>query len=832
MKNIISHTIALLTAVLLVISCSAQKEAAIWYFGKNAGLDFSNYFPVAITNGSLNTLEGCATICDKNGNLLFYTDGITVYNKEHAVMKNGTGLNGNSSAAQSAIIIPQPGNTSIFYLFTVDQLGGTNGLKYNIIDMQLDGTKGEVIAKNILLHTPSAEKITAVKHYNGKSIWIVSHSSVNDEFLVYELTKTSLNSSPISSKLGVNHVDYLYSRGYIKASPKGDKIAAAITDRNIFEVFDFDTKTGKLSNAQKDPSIITDAYGVEFSPDGSKVYLSTWRGIIYQYDLNEPNLFKSRTLIRNIGHRCWGGAIQAGVDGRLYIACWSNVEQSMDVIHSPNKKALACDYEERGIDLKGKFSQLGLPTFIQTYFGDDSTLKCSFTFEGYCVGDSFKFYPVLNHSTETFFWNFGDGQLQNDTATGDTVYYSYSKGGEYTPKLISSNGEEKCTAKMKIQVVEKPEILLPNDTFFCEGASVLIKPIKYIGNISWDRSIKDTFPSIKVSSVSKLIATAKTECATEIAKDSINISTKLLPKITLPNDTVFCEGNYDSIEPLDFTGKIFWNGTFTDTLPKLPVNKGGVYEATVINTCGNNRDIMRVEYILKPKVILPNDTFYCSSDSVLVTPIKYEGKLVWSTPNGDTIPVIRVKPPIYLTVKAINTCGVDYDSIDITVRDPPKIELSVDSVICSGTPFKAKVITDSLKIDWYDGDTSTIRNFTINKSTVLWAKSSNSCGTYYDSLKVTPKQDIGIYIPNSFSPNGDLLNDSFSIFIDDFAPEKYKLLIYDRWGEKLFKSENYLQSWNGTFKGKAVPVGSYMYMLNLLHCNRIKRYKGNITLIR
>jgi len=66
----------------------SQKEANIWYFGENAGLDFNSGVPVALLDGQLNTREGCATISDKNGNLLFYTDGITVWNRSHKIMQN------------------------------------------------------------------------------------------------------------------------------------------------------------------------------------------------------------------------------------------------------------------------------------------------------------------------------------------------------------------------------------------------------------------------------------------------------------------------------------------------------------------------------------------------------------------------------------------------------------------------------------------------------------------------------------------------------------------------------------------------------------------------
>ena len=65
----------------------AQNEGNIWYFGTNAGLDFNSGSPVMLSDGMLDTFEGCATISDNNGDLLFYTDGMLVYNKNHVRRK-------------------------------------------------------------------------------------------------------------------------------------------------------------------------------------------------------------------------------------------------------------------------------------------------------------------------------------------------------------------------------------------------------------------------------------------------------------------------------------------------------------------------------------------------------------------------------------------------------------------------------------------------------------------------------------------------------------------------------------------------------------------------
>src|SRR5688500_3859954 len=113
----------LLQILVLTITTNsfAQKERNIWYFGDHAGLDFNGGTPVALTNSSMHTLDNSATASDYNtGDLLFYSNGVSVWNKDHAVMPNGSGLLGDVSGGNSAFIVKQPESTSLYYLFTND----------------------------------------------------------------------------------------------------------------------------------------------------------------------------------------------------------------------------------------------------------------------------------------------------------------------------------------------------------------------------------------------------------------------------------------------------------------------------------------------------------------------------------------------------------------------------------------------------------------------------------------------------------------------------------------------------------------------------------------
>ena len=187
---------------LLMLTCTlfiyqiglAQNEGNIWYFGINAGIDFNSGTPVALNDGAINTTEGCATICDTDGNLLFYTEGVKIWNKNHQIMPNGNGLMGGNSSTQSAIIVKQPNSDHLYYVFTVAQAVGSSGMRYSIVDMNLNGGLGDVTAtKNIPIVTPTSEKVTSITHQNGDDFWIVTHLFNSNTFHSYLLTSSGFN---------------------------------------------------------------------------------------------------------------------------------------------------------------------------------------------------------------------------------------------------------------------------------------------------------------------------------------------------------------------------------------------------------------------------------------------------------------------------------------------------------------------------------------------------------------------------------------------------------------------------------------------------------------
>jgi len=362
---------------LVFLNCTlvyAQKEANIWYFGENAGVDFNTGSPLPLTGGQIKTQEGVATISDKDGNLLFYTDGMTVWNKFHEKMPNGEQLKGNISSTQSAVIVPKPGSSHIYYIFTVTAWGGRDGLKYSVVDMEADGGKGDIIKKNDSLYYSVTEKLTAVLHKNKESVWVITHDFKSAAFRAYLVTKDGVTGTPVISEVGEKYYD---APGYLKVSPDGRRLATAVWKQSCIDLFDFNNETGEVSNPIRIISgwALKDSYGVEFSPDGSKLYVSTWHSppvTVLQLDLsnyNEQAIIESIVKIAQNEKTQHFGALQLGPDDKIYIV--KNFQHSLAAINNPNAKGSACNYIDSACSLGDGMGRGGLPTFIQSFFISD-----------------------------------------------------------------------------------------------------------------------------------------------------------------------------------------------------------------------------------------------------------------------------------------------------------------------------------------------------------------------------------------------------------------------------------------------------------------------------
>ncbi|HBX51159.1 MAG TPA: hypothetical protein DEH02_08850 [Bacteroidales bacterium] len=454
---------------------SAQKQVNTWYFGANAGLDFNNGAPVALTNGQINTSDCSSAISDEDGNLLFYTDGQKVWNRNHQIMPNGIGLMGHFTAGTTALIVKQPGNNSLYYIFTVSEFASSNGFRYSVVDMTLQNGYGDITIKNILLISPATEKIAAVKHNNNADIWVMAHAYNSNAFHAYLLTESGLSASPVISNVGQTHTggyDGTYNAmGQMKFSLDGSRLALGVYDLGVFEIFNFDNITGQVSNPRTINGY-SKAWGVEFSQDGTKLYTTQWMTTkVWQFDLSVDIvsvIASSATLVGNAtgpDSQYDAGFLQMGPDHKIYIAKWDS--DFLGVIENPNLSGASCSFINDAVYLNGSHSSAGLVNFVQSLFVQ-STLQVDFVSQGSCEGYPVSFSLTDSVALDSVLWCFGD------TASG--VYntssllnpeHIYELEGIYSVSLTCYSSGNALTVTHTINIHGKPLINLGTDTSVC-----------------------------------------------------------------------------------------------------------------------------------------------------------------------------------------------------------------------------------------------------------------------------------------------------------------------------------------------------------------------------
>ena len=357
----------------------AQKEAAQWYFGQYAALDFNSATPKAMNNSGLFSEEGCISIADANGKLLFYTDGQNVWNKNNSIMPNGQNLRGSASSTQSSIVVQSIDNGSKYYLFVVEK-EGIGGLSYSIIDMSLNNGLGDIQSgfKNIPLRNAMTEKLTAAKHINGRDIWLIAHDWGSNAFASFLVTAEGVNTMPVVSNTGRIHKgSKVNAQGAMKASADGKRIALALQEDSSVELFDFDNATGKVSNPMQIQFPANSyAYGLEFSPNSNLLYVSTaGTGKIYQLNVMHAkveDVQKSQQLVASTPNGEWVGALQMANNGKIYFPIYKTAY--LGVINAPNNLGEACNAKVNAISFASNnnraAARLGLPNYPAYYFSN------------------------------------------------------------------------------------------------------------------------------------------------------------------------------------------------------------------------------------------------------------------------------------------------------------------------------------------------------------------------------------------------------------------------------------------------------------------------------
>jgi gliding motility-associated-like protein len=487
---------------LLLLSFSllhAQWERDWWFLGYGASLNFHHgTAPTSEPNGAFYNREGGSTICDPAGNLLFYTDGDTVWNRLHQVMLNGTGLMGGTlgSSCMQALIVPQPLTPNIYYIFTTDEDPNllANGLRYSVVDMSLNGGLGDVLTsnKNTLLTTNMSERVCGAANADGTGYWIISHEHTGNGFYAYLLTSTGLNMTPVVSNVG-RYCNYTAFQsgvviGNLKVSPQLNKIAIGfmidpsngIGMHGSAQLVDFDNQTGIISNPIDFTSVLpTDIYGVAFSPNGRYLYLAY--SDIYQVDTwagSNTAIFSSLdTFSQHFSILyLWGANLTLSNDGKIYLeGSYPTIAgvfpTAFNVIASPNNALPNVGFHQDTLPLQYGHLYYSFPNFCVGYFPNH---LADFTL---CEATPFYLYGYNHPSASSYLWQGPNGFTS--TQMKDTLpFITTAAAGDYYYSMADSAGNIVWRDTLTLTVLPTYQ-----DTVYlsiCAGDSVLLLDSSYV----------------------------------------------------------------------------------------------------------------------------------------------------------------------------------------------------------------------------------------------------------------------------------------------------------------------------------------------------------------
>lgn len=637
----------LLLALFFTVQLHAQKEYYKWYFANQAAMDFVPGAPVNINNSAMNEIDNPATVSDSVGNLLFYSNGLQVWDRTHTLMPNGSGLLASLSGGHTATAVRQPGSSNLYYLLTMDAFAGSNGLRYNIIDMNLNGGLGDIVSgqKNIVLLNPASEQIVPVVHANGNDIWIVTHPWNSSSFNSYLITCSGLNVTPIVSNVGTARSGNTNNAtGQINVNPTNDRITWANWGTGTWELFDFDNSAGTLSNAITFTGV-NQPWAVEFSPNGSKLYLSGWSTqYVYQFDLStytQAAIAASQVNLGNVtgpGAPYYTGYMQLAPDGKIYIAVY--FDDYLGVINNPDAAGLACNLVDDGFYLGGKTSSAGLPDKVVVTHGSPTLALGPDT--SYCGN----FTQTLSTGNPNTLWSTGVTAAQITVNTAG-IYWASTSGscGNATDTIIISGGSP------------PPAVTLPNDTSYCGSFSQTLSTAN--ANTLW--STGATAAQINVSSAGLYWAEISNGCGA--SRDSILIAQLPLPLVNLGVDTTICFNQSVVLSSPSSTGTLLWSDGSTNTT--LVANTAGTYWLQVSQNGCRAIDSIVVGTGIGPVFSLGADTVICGKELFLAPNIQGV-QYLWQDNSTDSVYHITSNGIYSVTVS--NSCGNSTDEIKVWVH--------------------------------------------------------------------------------------------------------------------------------------------------------------------
>lgn len=664
--------------ILLIINNVATAQVRNLFVNSSNNivkLNFATSKPTIGYTGINNGFEAIAHAEDGLGNILFFVNADGIYNKLNVIMPGSENIYANSSSSEIDIC-PFPNDPNKFYVFYNAEF--CSSLYYSVVDMKLENGLGVVVNLNVLMDTANvAEGLEIIKRPCRNSYWLIAYACEIGfkKYLIDEkgISPGSIIYDYIGPEIFLGRGELDYHNGKMGISFSNNPTSTAF-------VCDIDAYTGGIDN----PKTITlpnggnGLYGMEFSPDGSKAYMTNWyenkKNNFFQYDFASEKItsyYITSTPADTAVSVTGPGQIELGTDGRLYIPF--DKGNQITVVKNPNSSKP----EFSKITTKSSLA-LGISDHIQS---EIYKTKNNFTYKHVCLKETTNFIFESAGCTgrnPNLVWDFGDEKAgKKNTSTKLHPSHFYKAPGEYRVNLYVTDSAGVDTISHTVTISSFPIVKLGNDTSICKDQSIVLNSDNSGMNYKWSTSEYEQ--KINVSKAGKYwVNVTNKGCS---GSDTILVKLLPSPKVNIGEYLLLCDGMVQTLYGGAGGVSCFWSTG--ENTQSIKIASSGTYWVKVSNSLCTSTDTVDATFEPSPKIFLGNDITLCGKDSTVLNAGNTGATYLWST--GDSSPSIKVNRTgtYYVTVNK-GICAAT-DTIYIINRGgvpiinvPKKVKFSSD----------------------------------------------------------------------------------------------------------------------------------------------------------
>ena len=417
-------------------------------------------------------------------------------------------------------------------------------------------------------------------------------------------------------------------------------------------------------------------------------------------------------------------------------------------------------------------------------------------------------YPISFNNNSTgatyFIWNFGDGSPPSNLPNPSHIY---NTSGIYTVTLIAIDSTS-CnladTSAIAITVIIEPISGLGNDTVICGLANIPINAGNAAYSYVWNTG--ETSPVIVANQTGNYIVTIGNGYCNLI--DTMNINMVTVPPVG--NDTAVCKNNLITLNAGNPQCTYLWStGETTQT---IDAQFSGTYWVMAMAGNCSEIDSINIIYLPLPQFDLGIDTIICPGDILQLNAGINGQTFLWSTGNTGQFYDVTATG-IYWAEAYGGACSYN-DTIKVDYYHQPF--LGIDTVICSHNKFKLDLSFSDPggTYLWNTGATTSFLDVFLPGTYSVTLTYKNTC-QLYDTIYVAAfEDDPPLFIPNSFTPDGDGLNDIFNPAGNYESIVDFYMAIYNRWGQMIFETRDRNKGWDGIVNNEIVQLGVYVYKVD------------------